>query len=276
MLYLFPRGHLGASIDAGLVLQLLSLGLSAVALWWAMRVLKNAQNPVTSSQRAAKKRLCQALGIAPSELQLDEHEYAHISKIMLPQHIAVTLQDVAGSDDILAQLRRDIAFSCSVRPTSATSLLAGSKGLLLYGPPGTGKTMIASVRPELFACIICLAILFCGRARAVHSLDWSTCGTLLRPHVHILLQAFAREIGAVLINVRGSTLFSKWVGESERLTSALFSLAAKLSAANLTTILFVDEVRTIPFRFSSLFCTCRACMCPSSSRSHFSTFKSTR
>lgn len=58
-----------------------------------------------------------------------------------------------------------------------------------------------------------------------------------------MLQAFAREIGAVLINVRGSTLFSKWVGESERLTSALFSLAAKLSAANLTTILFVDEVR---------------------------------
>lgn len=60
----------------------------------------------------------------------------------------------------------------------------------------------------------------------------------------MLLQAFAREIGAVLINVRGSTLFSKWVGESERLTSALFSLAAKLSAANLTTILFVDEVCT--------------------------------
>jgi hypothetical protein len=58
----------------------------------------------------------------------------------------------------------------------------------------------------------------------------------------LLLQAFAREIGAVLINVRGSTLYSKWVGESERLTAALFSLAAKLSAADLTTILFVDEV----------------------------------
>lgn len=61
----------------------------------------------------------------------------------------------------------------------------------------------------------------------------------------MLLQAFAREVGAVLINVRGSTLFSKWVGESERLTSALFSLAAKFSAADLTTILFVDEVRTV-------------------------------
>jgi hypothetical protein len=58
----------------------------------------------------------------------------------------------------------------------------------------------------------------------------------------MLLQAFAREIGAVLINVRGSTLYSKWYGDSERLTAALFSLAAKLSAADLTTILFVDEV----------------------------------
>lgn len=151
MLYVYLPAALHASaglmgsVSTCLVVQLLSLGLSAAALWWAIRMLKNAQNPVTSSQRAAKKRLCQALGIAPSELHLDEHEYAHLSKVMLPQHIAVTLQDVAGSDDILAQLRRDIAFSVSVSPASATSMLAGSKGLLLYGPPGTGKTMIASV-----------------------------------------------------------------------------------------------------------------------------------
>ena len=127
-------------------MQVVSLGLSVAAMWWTLRQIKNAQSPITGAHRAAKKRLCQALGIAPSELHLDEHEYAHMSKIMLPQNIEVCLRDVAGSDDILAQLRRDIAFSCSVRPTSATSLLAGSKGLLLYGPPGTGKTMIASVR----------------------------------------------------------------------------------------------------------------------------------
>jgi ATP-dependent 26S proteasome regulatory subunit len=127
-------------------MQVISLGLSAAAMWWAVRMLKNAQNPISSSQRAARKRLCNLLRIAPSQLQLDEHEYQHLSKVMLPQHISVTLPDVAGSDEIVAQLREEIAFSCSVSPTSANSLLSGSKGLLLYGPPGTGKTMIASVR----------------------------------------------------------------------------------------------------------------------------------
>jgi hypothetical protein len=127
-------------------MQVISLGLSAAAVWWAVGMLKNAQNPISSSQRAAKKRLCNLLRIAPSQLQLDEYEYQHLSKVMLPQHIAVTLPDVAGSDEIVAHLREEIAFSCSVSPTSANSLLSGSKGLLLYGPPGTGKTMIASVR----------------------------------------------------------------------------------------------------------------------------------
>lgn len=127
-------------------MQVVSLGLTAAAMWWAVRMLKKAQNPVTAHQRALKKLLCEELGIPQHLLNLDEHEFAHLSKVMLPQNIAVTLQDVAGTDSILEQLRRDIAFSCSVRPTSATSMLAGSKGLLLYGPPGTGKTMIASVR----------------------------------------------------------------------------------------------------------------------------------
>ena len=169
-----------------LAVQVISLGLSAAALWWALRQLKNAQNPVTASQRAAKKRLCHALGIAPSELHLDEHEYAHMSKIVLPQNIAVTLRDVAGSDDILAQLRRDIAFSCSVRPTSATSLLAGSKGLLLYGPPGTGKTMIASVSFRSIQHAVTLR--YCG-------LIWCSVLLSLIDHVAIVSQGYPRDTG---------------------------------------------------------------------------------
>lgn len=56
------------------------------------------------------------------------------------------------------------------------------------------------------------------------------------------MQAFAREIGAVLINVRGSTILSKYIGDSERLTAGIFSLAVKFAAHGQTVILFIDEV----------------------------------
>eukprot|EP00892_Ulva_mutabilis_P001650 jgi/Ulvmu1/11486/UM077_0035.1 len=58
----------------------------------------------------------------------------------------------------------------------------------------------------------------------------------------MIASAFAREVGALLINVRGSSLFSKWMGDSERLTASVFSLAQKLAQQDQTVILFIDEV----------------------------------
>lgn len=43
-----------------------------------------------------------------------------------------------------------------------------------------------------------------------------------------VLQALAREAGAGFINIRGSSLQSKWFGESQKLTQAVFTLAYKL------------------------------------------------
>ena len=41
-------------------------------------------------------------------------------------------------------------------------------------------------------------------------------------------QALAKESGAFFINIRPSTLQSKWFGDSQRLVQAIFSLAWKL------------------------------------------------
>jgi SpoVK/Ycf46/Vps4 family AAA+-type ATPase len=55
----------------------------------------------------------------------------------------------------------------------------------------------------------------------------------------LLAKAVATEAGANFINITGSTITSKWFGDAEKLTKALFSLARKLSPS----VIFVDELR---------------------------------
>ena len=106
-------------------------------------------------------------------------------------------------------------------------------GVLLYGPPGTGKTMLAKVgRPTALgnAASACLwpelaAALRLGPA----------CSAQLRMFAGT--QALARQSGACFINVRASTLQSKWFGDTQKLVQATFTLAYKIQPC----IIFIGE-----------------------------------
>lgn len=54
-------------------------------------------------------------------------------------------------------------------------------------------------------------------------------------------KAIANEAKSTFINIQSSDILSKWMGETDKLVAALFSLARKLSPC----VIFIDEVETL-------------------------------
>jgi SpoVK/Ycf46/Vps4 family AAA+-type ATPase len=131
-----------------------------------------------------------------SSLDLTEHELIIAQEIICPADLQVSFESIGGLDQVVSSLQENVIYPLRYPElySSVSSLLSAPKGVLLYGPPGCGKTMLA--------------------------------------------KALAKESQATFINLHVSTMTDKWVfydfliskfGESQKLVSALFSLAEKLA-----------------------------------------------
>lgn len=57
----------------------------------------------------------------------------------------------------------------------------------------------------------------------------------------LIAKAIAKEAGVTFISIKASSILNKFVGESERMSSAIFKLARKLAPS----IIFIDEIDTL-------------------------------
>jgi len=56
------------------------------------------------------------------------------------------------------------------------------------------------------------------------------------------IQAVAHHADCVFVNIKASSLYSKWIGESNQNTRAIFSFCTKLAVLQQRVIIFLDEV----------------------------------
>ena len=117
------------------------------------------------------------------------------------QCVDTDFDSICGQEQAKNMLQESI-FLPLHRPDLFTGIRSGSKGILLFGPPGTGKTMLV---------------------RAVIS------------------AASRNSIPITFFNLSAASLVSKYVGESEKLVRALFSVARQMQPA----VIFIDEIDSI-------------------------------
>src|SRR5579875_1660461 len=105
----------------------------------------------------------------------------------------------------------------------------------VIGLEETKRALIESIiypskRPELFPL---------GWPRNILLYGPPGCGKTL------LCAAVASEIKSVFFNVDAASLFSKWLGESEKNVAKLFNAARKYESENKVVIIFIDEADSI-------------------------------
>jgi len=105
----------------------------------------------------------------------------------------------------------------------------------VIGLEDTKRALIESIiypskRPELFPL---------GWPRNILLYGPPGCGKTL------ICAAVANEIKAVFFNVDAASLFSKWLGESEKNVARLFNTARKYESENKVVIIFIDEADSV-------------------------------
>lgn len=133
----------------------------------------------------------------PSSSQKTDGEFSGSFKPLSKFENKVTLDDVAGLDDVKDMVKKLIILPLKAPETFKSYGISAGGAVLMYGPPGTGKTMIA--------------------------------------------KAIASEVEANFFLIPSDKIVDKYIGDTEKKISELFSTAR----ANLPAVIFFDEFDSI-------------------------------
>ncbi|KAN0003866.1 hypothetical protein ACTFIZ_010029 [Dictyostelium cf. discoideum] len=141
-----------------------------------------------------------------SKMHFNEHELEILSSLVLPEKNAITFEDIGGLDLIIEDLKESIFFPMEV-----------SNNL-------SNKTNNNGGHSDLFS--VPKGILLYGPPGTGKTM---------------LAKAIAHHSNYNFLVINNSMLDSKWYGETEKMVSAMFSVAKKLQP----TIIFLDEIDAI-------------------------------
>jgi ATPase family AAA domain-containing protein 1 len=195
-----------------LLAEICSAGVGLLAVWLSARVMRRVLDPAAEDRKRARARhdtiiarLLDSGVNARALTNLNTSEEALLHELVFPEDITLSFNNIGGLADVKESLRELVVLP------------------MLY--------------PRLFGL---------GSAQASNS----KCGNLLSPPKGILLygppgtgksccaSALAKESGANFLAISPSSLLSKWLGETEQIARAIFSLARRVSP----TIVFIDEI----------------------------------
>uniref|UniRef100_UPI00398EEF25 outer mitochondrial transmembrane helix translocase n=1 Tax=Pristiophorus japonicus TaxID=55135 RepID=UPI00398EEF25 len=135
----------------GLIFRLTIFG---AVTYYTIKWMVDAIDPTRKQKMEAQKqaeRLMKQIGV--KNVKLSEYEMSIAAHLVDPLSMQVTWDDVAGLDDVIAELKDTVILPIQKRHLfEGSRLLQPPKGVLLYGPPGCGKTLIAKATAKEAGC----------------------------------------------------------------------------------------------------------------------------
>jgi SpoVK/Ycf46/Vps4 family AAA+-type ATPase len=196
-----------------ILLRIIAAGATAVSMYFMYKHMIDAADPNRKDKLAGKKakselvrRIRERSDIRLFRNPLLEHKIAEtntyeellMADLVFPDQISTSFDDIGGLDEIKLSLRKTVL-------SPFLDILKAPSGLhdqLLSAPKG---------------------VLFYGPPGTGKSM---------------MAKAIAKSSNSAFLNLRMSSIESKWYGESLKFVRAVFSLAQKLAP----TIIFIDEI----------------------------------
>lgn len=192
--------------------ELFTAALGVLGIYVSARIMKRVLDPNADAREQQRhkrqiilEKLC-ALGVPQASLySMSAAEEALLSDIVFPDDIKQTFEEIGGLGGVKESVRELIVY-----PLSYPEIFNQNDGL---GSSGNKNEMLAPPKGVLL---------------------YGPPGT----GKTMLAKGLAKESGAIFLSLSPSSLLSKWLGETEQIARAVFTLASRIQPA----VIFIDEI----------------------------------